>query len=107
MKRISEKGNRQAQQRKKDERGQRNEKSQSVGKVKLIKGRDLPKEEGGLECGNFEASEKSGMLQKKGRIWKNTHKRSRNQEKEEEGSPERLENREEGKRRVKRLLKEV
>ena len=47
------------------------------------------------------------MLQKKGRIWKNTHKRSGNQEKKEEGSPERLENREESKRRVKRLLKEV
>ena len=48
-----------------------------------------------------------GMLQKKGRIWKNTHKRSGNQEKEKEGSPERLENTEEGKRRVKKLLKEV
>ena len=47
------------------------------------------------------------MLQKKGRIWKNTHKRSGKHEKEEEGSPERLENREEGKRGVKRLLKEV
>ena len=76
-----------------------------MGKVSLIKGRNLPKEEGGLECGSFEASEKSGMLQKKGRIWKNTHKRK--QEIEEEGSPEKLGNREEGKRRVKRLLKEV
>ena len=47
------------------------------------------------------------MLQKKGRIWKITHKRSENQEKEEEGSPEKLGNEEEGKRRVKRLPKEV
>ena len=107
MKRISEIENRQAKQQKKDERGQRNEKSQSVGKVRLIKGRNLPEEEERIEYGSFEASEKSGMLQKKGRIWNNTHKRSGKQEKEEEGSPERLENREEGKRRVKRLLKEV
>ena len=107
MKRISEKGNRQAKQQKKDERGQRNEKSQSVGKIRLIKGRNLPEEEGRIECGSFEASEKSGMLQKKGRIWKNTHKRSGNQEKEEEGSPEKLGNEEEGKRRIKRLPKEV
>ena len=78
-----------------------------MGKTRLIKRRNLPKEKGGLECGSFEASEKSGMLQKIGRIWKNTHKRSGNQEKEEEGSPERLGNREEGKRRVKRLPKEV
>ena len=102
MKRISEKGNRQAKQQKKDERGQRNEKSQSVGKARFIKRRNLSKEKGGLECGSFEASEKSGMLQKIGRIWKNTYKRSGN-----EGSPERLGNREEGKRRVKRLPKEV
>ena len=66
-----------------------------VGKVKLMKGRDLPEEEGRIKCGSFEVSEKSGMLQKKGRVWKNTHKRSGNQEKEEESSPERLENREE------------
>ena len=45
MTRISEKGNRQAKQQKKDEIGQRNEKSQSVGKVRLIKGRNLPEEE--------------------------------------------------------------
>ena len=45
-----------------DERGQRIEKFKNVGKVKLIKGR----------------------------IWKKTHRRSGNQEKEEEGSPERL-----------------
>ena len=60
-----------------------NEKSQSVGKVRLIKGRNLPKEEGGLRMGVLE------------------HQKS------QEGSPERLENREEGKRRVKRLLKEI
>ena len=107
MKRISEKGNRQAKQQKKDEKGQRNEKSQSIGKIRLIKGRNLPKEEGGLEHGSFEASEKSGMLQKKGRIWKNPFKRSGNQGKEEEDSPEKLGNKEEGKRRAKRLLKEV
>ena len=107
MTRISEKGNRQAKQQKKDEIGQRNEKSQSVGKVRLIKGRNLPEEERRIEYGSFEASEKSGMLQKKGRIWKNTHKWSGNQEKEMEGSPERLESRKEGKRRVKQLLKEV
>ena len=52
-----------------------------MGKVRLIKGRNMPKEEGRIECGSFEASEKSGMLQKKGRIWKNTHKRSGNQRK--------------------------
>ena len=46
------------------------------------------------------------MLQKKGRIWKNTHRRSGIQEKEEEGSPERLGNEEEGERRAKRLPKE-
>ena len=107
MKRISEKGNRQAKQQKKDERGQSKRKIQSVGKVWLIKRRNLPKEEGGLKWGSFEASEKSGMLQKKGRIWKNSLKRSGNQEKEGEDSPEKLGNREEGKRRVKRLLKEV
>ena len=78
-----------------------------MGKIRLIKGRNLPEEEGRIECGSFEASEKSGMLQKKGRIWKNSLKRSGNQEKEEEDSPEKLGNREEGKRRVKRFLKEV
>ena len=46
------------------------------------------------------------MLQKKGRIWTNAQRRSGNQEKEEEDSPEKLGNREEGKRRVKRLSKE-
>ena len=107
MTRISEKGNRQAKQQKKDERGQRNEKSQSVGKARFIKRRNLSKEKGGLECGSFEASEKSGMLQKKGRIWKNSFKRSGNQEKEEEDSPEKLGNKEEGQRRAERLLKEV
>ena len=40
---------------KKDERGQRNGKSQSVGKVRLIKGRNLPEEEGRIEHGSFEA----------------------------------------------------
>ena len=40
---------------KKDERGQRNGKSQSVGKVRLIKGRNLPEEEGRTEYGSFEA----------------------------------------------------
>ena len=73
-----QKGNRQAKQQKKDERGQRNEKSKGVGKVRPIKGR----------------------------IWKNSLKRSGNQEEEEEDSPEKLGNKE-GKRRVKRLLKEV
>ena len=68
-KETSEKGNRQAKQQKKDERGQRNEKSKGVGNVRLIKGRNLPEEEGGMECGSFEALGKSGMLQKEGRIW--------------------------------------
>ena len=72
-------------------------------KVRPIKGRNLPEEEGRIECGSFEA----GMLQKKGRIWKNSLERSGNQEEEEEDSPEKLGNKEEGNRRVKRLLKEV
>ena len=35
--------------------GQRNGKSQSVGKFRLIKGRNLPEEEGRIEHGSFEA----------------------------------------------------
>ena len=40
---ISEKRIRKAKQQKMDERGQRIEKFKGVGKVKLIKGRNLPK----------------------------------------------------------------
>ena len=87
---VTEKGNREAKQQKKDERGQRIEKFKGVGKVKLIKGRNLPKEEGRDEKGSLEVSEWSGMLQKKGRIWKNTHRRSGNQEIEEEDKKERI-----------------
>ena len=83
-----------------------NEKSQSVGKIRLIKGRNLPKEEGGRSMGVLEPQKSQECCRRKERSG-NTHKRSGKQEKEEEGSPERLENREEGKRRVKRLLKEV
>ena len=68
---------------------QKNERFKSVGKVRFIKGRNLPKRECRDKWGSLGASEKSGMLQKKRRIWKNTLRRSENQEKEEEGSPER------------------
>ena len=47
---------------------QKNERIKSVGKVKLITGRYLPKREGRDRWGNLEASEKSGMLEKKRRI---------------------------------------
>ena len=51
---------------------QKNERIKSVGKDKLIKGRNLPKREGRDKWGgSLEASEKSGILQKKRRIWKN------------------------------------
>ena len=42
---------------------QKNERIKSVGKVKLITGRNVPKKEGRDKWGSFEASEKSGMLQ--------------------------------------------
>ena len=52
-KETPEKKNRQAKQQKKDERGQRNEKSKGVGKVKLIKGSNLPEREGRDEWESF------------------------------------------------------
>ena len=58
---------------------QKNERIKSVGKAKLIKGRNLPKREGRDKWGSLGASEKSGMLQKKRRIWKNTLRRLENQ----------------------------
>ena len=51
-------------------RCQRNEKSKGVGKVKLIKGRNLPKREGRDEWESFGASEKSRTLQMKKKVWK-------------------------------------
>ena len=60
-----------------------------------------------MRWGSPEASEKSGMLQKKRRIWKSTLQRSGNQEKEEEGSPEKFGNEEEGERMAKRIPKEA
>ena len=71
---------------------QKNERIKSVGKAKLIKGRNLPKREGRDKWGSLGASEESGMLQKKRRIWKNTLRRSENQVKGEEGSPEKVGN---------------
>ena len=47
------------------------------------------------------------MLQKKRRIWKNTLKRSENQEKEEEDSPERGRDEGEGEGREKKILEEA
>ena len=63
---------------------QKNERIKSVGKVKHKK----VKREGRDKWGSLEASEKSGMLQKKRRIWKNSLRRTKNLEKGEEGSPE-------------------
>ena len=63
--------------------------------------------EGRDEWGSLEASEKLGMLQKKRRIWKNTLRRSENQEKGEEGSPEKLGNEEGGEGMAKRIPKEA
>ena len=57
---------------------QKNERIKSVGNVKLIKGRNLPKREGRDKWGSLEASEMSGMLQKKRRIWKNSLRRTKN-----------------------------
>ena len=86
-KETPEKKNRQAKQQKKDERGQRNEKSKGVGKVKLIKGRNLPKREGRDEWESFGASEKSRTLQKKRKVWKtlSESQRIRRKEKEQKG----------------------
>ena len=58
--------------------GQKNDRIKSVGKVRLIKGRNLPKREGRDKWGSLEASGKSGMLQKKRRIWKNSLRRTEN-----------------------------
>ena len=57
---------------------QKNERIKSMGKVKLITGRKLPKREGRDKWGSLEASEKSGMLQKKRRIWNNSLRRTEN-----------------------------
>ena len=57
---------------------QKNERIKSVGKVKLITGRNLPLREGRDKWGSLEVSEKSGMLQKKRRIWKNSLRRTEN-----------------------------
>ena len=69
-KEISEKRNRKAKQQKRNERDQRIEKFKGVGKIKLIKGRNLPTREGRDEWENFGASEKSRILQKKRKVWK-------------------------------------
>ena len=84
---ISEKRNRKAEQQKKDERGQRNEKFKGVGNVKLIKGRNLPKGEGRDEWEDIGASEKSRILQKKKKVWEalSESQRIRRKEKEQEG----------------------
>ena len=85
---------------------QKNERIKSVGKVKLITGRNLPKKEGRDKWGSLEASKKSGMLKKR-RIWKNSLRRTENQEKEEEGSPEKVGNEEEGGGMARRIPKEA
>ena len=55
-----------------------------MGKVKLIKGRNLPKEKEEIGKESFGASEKSTTLQKR-RVWKTLGRRE-NQKKGKEGS---------------------
>ena len=77
-------------------------------RVKLIRKRDLPKRESRDEWESLGASEKSGTLQKRRRVWKNTLRRSENWEKREEDSPENQEKvREEVQRRIPKEAQEI